>query len=244
MRSSGKITAFNNGNLAELRTAIKVALATVEARYGVAFSLDGSIRYSPAEGNTKLTMRVLEPAPVAPPKAPGRFPAGSYLGLTNADIGKTVRFSNGEFRIVGYDDTERTKRVMLVRVSDGKAGFKAPARDITDLLGITQQDTSADSYPGDWEFKQGESFEVYEKRTDALLKAIPADKIISFPIADGRAMYYVDSIRPLRLRHIPYGDAYRVLPATLRGLRPADVERMIAADKGMRALFAKKGEAA
>jgi len=51
--------------------------------------------------------------------------------------------------------------------------------------------------------------------------------IITFPVADGKAIYKVVCAKPLKLMHIPYGDAYRVSPAHIRGLRLAEVQQMI-----------------
>lgn len=55
--------------------------------------------------------------------------------------------------------------------------------------------------------------------------------MIKFPVADGFAHYLVVSMQPLKLQHVPHGDGYSVLPATIRGLRKADVEVMIERQK-------------
>lgn len=83
-------------------------------------------------------------------------------------------------------------------------------------------------YPGNWGFNPGsESLDEYSKRIDKLFADIPDDKVISFPFADGFAMYFVKSMRPLVLQHIPYGDAWQIPYAHIRGLRLADVELML-----------------
>jgi hypothetical protein len=82
-------------------------------------------------------------------------------------------------------------------------------------------------YPGNWQWAEGEDFDLYDKRIDALFAAIPEDRIIRFGVADGHACYYVRSFRPLVLQHIPYMDAWQVPYAMIRGLRLADVEAQI-----------------
>ena len=83
------------------------------------------------------------------------------------------------------------------------------------------------TYPGQWEKLDGENIRTYLNRTKALLEAIPQEEIIGFPVGDGKALYYVASVNPLQLQHIPYGDAYQIPLAHMRGLRPADVYRLI-----------------
>jgi hypothetical protein len=77
-------------------------------------------------------------------------------------------------------------------------------------------------FPGKWDKKPGESYQEYSNRTSALEAAIPWDRVMSFPVADGKACYFVKSEKPLVLQHIPLGDAYQIPDAHLRGLRPAD----------------------
>jgi len=48
--------------------------------------------------------------------------------------------------------------------------------------------------------------------------------LLYFPRADGHAIYCVVSEKPLKLFHVPYGDAWTADPATIRGLRLADVQ--------------------
>lgn len=96
------------------------------------------------------------------------------------------------------------------------------------------------SYPGDWEFKRSEDFKVHIERIDALYAAIPSDKIIQFPMADGYACYFVKSEKPLVLQHIPYGDAYQIDYATIRGLRLADVKARLNQVAALRKLFGSR----
>ena len=79
-------------------------------------------------------------------------------------------------------------------------------------------------------------------------KALPEGQLvgalISWPRGDGRAWYRVTAERPLTLQHVPYGDAWTVEPALLRGLRKADVEEMISRDRRLRAVFGRPKEQA
>jgi hypothetical protein len=97
-------------------------------------------------------------------------------------------------------------------------------------------------YPGDWKYKDGESWEDYDARCKAMLDAIPKDKILRFPIADGQALYFIEKMKPLTLQHIPYGDAWHIPGAHMKGLTAADAERMIDWGQKMSALFAKQAE--
>lgn len=94
-----------------------------------------------------------------------------------------------------------------------------------------------------------EDFSAYFARTAKLLKemqaeadALPEGKyegaILSFSIADGAALYLVHSTKPLKLKHIPYGDAYQIPYAHLRGINLADVQQQVARDKGFKKMFA------
>ncbi len=55
--------------------------------------------------------------------------------------------------------------------------------------------------------------------------------MIMIPFADGFAYYIVVSMSPLKLQHVPYGDAWHAPAAHIRGLRKADVEAMISRQK-------------
>jgi hypothetical protein len=99
-------------------------------------------------------------------------------------------------------------------------------------------------YPGAWHFCGGESgdtdFRAYYARVEALLAAIPQDRIVKFSRGDGYALYYVKSFKPLVLQHIPHGDAWQIDPAYMRGLRESDVRQQIEREQRVRALFAAK----
>jgi hypothetical protein len=85
-----------------------------------------------------------------------------------------------------------------------------------------------------------EPYREYDKRVSEILKNI-GDQVIKFPVADGYALYFVKTLKPLVLQHIPAGDAWRISAAEIRGLRIADVEFKLKQGKLMRELFSRKG---
>ena len=102
--------------------------------------------------------------------------------------------------------------------------------------------------PGDFSHRPGETFDVYFNRTSAEFKKLsdvsdnlkPGEivgAILRFPCADGYAVYRVSKERPLTLQHVPYGDAWHVDPALIRGLRRADVERMVEQHRRLQSIF-------
>lgn len=95
-------------------------------------------------------------------------------------------------------------------------------------------------YPGNWEKLPGEDFKAYLSRSDTLFDAIPADKVVSFPYADGHAHYYVFSTKPLVLQSIPYLDAWQVSAAMIRGLRLSDIEIETARRNKLRSMFSDR----
>jgi hypothetical protein len=225
------------------------ALALIGNKHGVLIAQDGNGRFSPTEFRLRLKCTIMAPSATATAKIAEKrtghpFPPG--MPLTNDDIGKTYKSGSIEYRIEGYNPARPKRCVMLTRLRDNKTFIANPA-DVANALG---RDVPAarrpnpphviGTYPGNWDMQPNEPFDAYDKRTDAMLQAIPADKVISFPRGDGRAMYYVVSVRPLKLQHIPYGDAWTADPMTLRGLRAVDVEAMIESNKKMREIFAKR----
>lgn len=96
-------------------------------------------------------------------------------------------------------------------------------------------------YPGNWEFNAKEGCDEYFKRTQAMLDKIPSDKVIQFPVADGYAMYFVKFTKTsVTLQHIPFGDAWQIPFAHIRGLRKADVEADLKREAAFRKMFAER----
>lgn len=86
--------------------------------------------------------------------------------------------------------------------------------------------------------QDGENYADFAKRSDAAYEKLCKEAaalddgelvgaIIRLPYADGQAHYRISCISPLRLQHIPIGDAWHVSAATIRGLRLDDVKVMV-----------------
>jgi len=78
-----------------------------------------------------------------------------------------------------------------------------------------------------WKQGKNEDFMDYMERTNVELdRLIESGVVISFPYADSCAFYEVVSEKPLKLKHLPAGDAWAVPYHQIRGLRLADLKRM------------------
>lgn len=97
----------------------------------------------------------------------------------------------------------------------------------------------------------GGDFRSYFESQDKLLKALQDKEaalpegtyegvILRFPHADGYAMYLVEKTSPLTLQHIPYGDAWQIPAAHLKGLDMDDVKEQAARNKAMRSFRASR----
>ena len=64
--------------------------------------------------------------------------------------------------------------------------------------------------------------------------------VITFPRGDGYAFYEVVKDAPLTVAHIPYADAWRADPITLRGLRRSDVVERLRHDRALKAIFSRR----
>lgn len=98
------------------------------------------------------------------------------------------------------------------------------------------------AYAGDFNKLDNETWEEHRTRTSKLIDALYersnalADNavvggIITFPVADGSAVYMVSKEKPLELIHIPFGDAWEASNITIRGLRVDDVKAMLNRNK-------------
>ena len=71
--------------------------------------------------------------------------------------------------------------------------------------------------------QDGQLQELEEISRQVDLKKTCVGVILSFPVADGHAIYRVAKDKPLTVEHIPYGDGYRADARLLRGLRRQDI---------------------
>lgn len=97
----------------------------------------------------------------------------------------------------------------------------------------------------------GGDISSYFERQDKILKdlqdkeaALPEGAyegvILRFPHADGYAMYLVEKTSPLTLQHIPYGDAWELPAAYLRGIDIEDVKAQAESNRARRSFFATR----
>lgn len=83
-----------------------------------------------------------------------------------------------------------------------------------------------DSYPlPEWKYDGLKTSDKDQPHEIEMKRLVKEETVIVFGVADGGAYYLVKSMKPLKLQHIPYGDAYRVSPIMIRGLRAADIPR-------------------
>ena len=94
--------------------------------------------------------------------------------------------------------------------------------------------------PREWFAAQNKVWEELQARSDGLPPGEVVGGLIKFQVADGYAVYIVTKAAPLTLTHVPFGDAYQVHDALIRGLRRADVLASLERDRKLSAIFAKK----
>lgn len=82
------------------------------------------------------------------------------------------------------------------------------------------------------------SFDSYCKETEAVYQKLMEKSnslaenevvgaLLSFPVADGSALYLVTKASPLTLQHVPLWDAYQIPAAHISGLRLAHVHSQV-----------------
>lgn len=91
---------------------------------------------------------------------------------------------------------------------------------------------------GEYQKKCDEYIKLLEEQCKAASNHKNAGKIISFPVADGRAQYMICTMKPLQLIHINTGDGYQTEFAQL--LTAKKVNEMIERDEKFNELFNKK----
>lgn len=98
-----------------------------------------------------------------------------------------------------------------------------------------------DDEPGDfnqiWEKQESELNRLEDEAPTEPEKDGIIGGIISFPIADGKAIYRVVESDPLTLQHIPIGDGYQIPDAHVRGLRKKDIIQKIKQRQKRKELF-------
>jgi len=105
------------------------------------------------------------------------------------------------------------------------------------------------------DFESGENFMVHHKRQTDVLdsmqktsdaidhtnpKADLTGALLRWQIADGYSFYVVTKNSPLTLAHVPYSDAWRVQPETIRGVNRSTVLSQLERRASYSKLFGKK----
>ena len=88
-----------------------------------------------------------------------------------------------------------------------------------------------------------ETEEDLKKLEEESRKATPKNPVgflLSFPVADGRAIYRVAKTDPLTLEHVPYGDQWQIAKAHIRGIKLSDVLAMMQWDSAFEKLRARQ----
>jgi len=103
-----------------------------------------------------------------------------------------------------------------------------------------------------WEWQTKDDIDTYFKKAKNELNRLHeiSEKVdldgdltgvmISFPVADGRAFYRVYKDNPISLEHIPFGDAWEIEEAHIRGLRKQDIIKMAKSARAIAKLFSPK----
>ena len=81
------------------------------------------------------------------------------------------------------------------------------------------------------------AFSALRKKSESLKGDAVVGAIMSWPRGDGCAYYIVTNEKPLTLQWIPYGDAWTVEAALIRGTTKEDILAVRRQDKKLRELF-------
>ena len=76
--------------------------------------------------------------------------------------------------------------------------------------------------PG-WYEKQEKIMKQLEKESAKATEKDPVGFLMSFPVADGCAVYRVVKAKPLTVQHVDYMDGWQIPAAHIRGLTMVDV---------------------
>ena len=96
------------------------------------------------------------------------------------------------------------------------------------------------NYSEDWRANEAAQTERVQAEVRAEAPGDLVGEIVKWPRADGYATYMISSQEPLQLLHCNFGDAYSIEPALIRGLIVEDLEPMVARERSLRELFARK----
>jgi hypothetical protein len=236
------ITSFDISNVKVLRDEIEAALAPLLVRHGLKLNING-VTYARNGGDMNIRLKFVTVNTV-----PESVNSVHVPGFTNEDMGKVFSMQGTQYRITGFNPRKPKNSVVLERIRDKKVFIAAPHdvlnclnRQVASTTSVVEPIThiSVSTHPGDWDKRVDETFDAYMKRTEDQLEVL-SGKIIKFPVADGYAIYHVLSVSPVRLEHVPYGDAWQIPSAHIRGLTPVDIQRLLDKEANLHKLFGKK----
>jgi len=105
-----------------------------------------------------------------------------------------------------------------------------------------------DSYKSDGSDNWQKWIDQHTKALDKLIEKstnLPDSEVVggvlSFVVGDGKAFYIVTKERPLTVAWVPFLDCHQVDPMLIRGMRLADVRRLLKQSKSLSKMF--KGRA-
>ena len=88
--------------------------------------------------------------------------------------------------------------------------------------------------------EQCPTFRDHMEAEQEAMDRLPPERVWKTPVADGHAVYYVKSDKPLKLQHMPTGDAWQASPSLIRGLRLPEVRQQQERDARIRKLIADR----
>ena len=113
-------------------------------------------------------------------------------------------------------------------------------RTSREVINIFDYDVNRDH--DTWLRNSKAELENLKKLSDNLPDGQVIGAMISFPVADGSAIYRIVSDKPLKLEHIPFLDGYQADPILIRGLRLSDVKQQLKASKKFRKIFGSQAD--
>ncbi len=121
---------FNKANLGTIRADVAAALAAVESKHGVKFSL-GNIRYSTNDFRCKFEcVSTSDSSGNAVDPAEANFKRDAFLvGVAKDAFGKTFKSGRSNYKITGISTRRHKYPVSAIRVASGKS-YKFPVSSL------------------------------------------------------------------------------------------------------------------
>jgi len=256
------LTSLTPQNSRALTAAMLLALKPISEQFGVAFDLGGgSIQNGGSSADVRIRCVIAKPGESVQVSV---FRAeGERLGFTMDMLNRQFVFQTRTYTLVGLLKT-RTAFFAIGANAVGKE-FKIPV--VNAQRALTGGEAPVTSTPSEDEavrgrvnailarlktLSQSEDFSIRMKEEDDIFTdlmkisnevgdGIKVGKMISYPVADGKAHYVIMEIagRSVNVRHLTIGDSYRSEVVIGDRMSMAHAERAVARADGMRRLFAQ-----